>query len=128
MKRFLAMLLTLALVLSMMPATAMHVHAEEQEEVLETIPETEPAASEAVESMYEETSVPTEGMESVTECTDETVAPTEETEPVEETIPTEVTVSDEATNVVASGTCGENLTWTYSGGTLTVSGSGAMDD
>jgi len=26
------------------------------------------------------------------------------------------------------GTCGQNITWSYSGGTLTVSGSGAMDD
>ena len=27
-----------------------------------------------------------------------------------------------------SGTCGDNLTWSYSGGTLTISGTGAMDD
>ena len=31
-----------------------------------------------------------------------------------------------ADDVVASGTCGENLTWTLSGGTLTISGSGEM--
>ena len=31
-----------------------------------------------------------------------------------------------ADDVVASGTCGENLTWTLSGGTFTISGSGEM--
>lgn len=31
-------------------------------------------------------------------------------------------------NAAASGSCGSNLTWTLSGGTLTISGSGAMYD
>ena len=31
-------------------------------------------------------------------------------------------------NATTSGTCGDNLTWTYSSGTLTISGAGSMDD
>lgn len=39
------------------------------------------------------------------------------------------TVSTAATDAPASGTCGENLTWTLDGaGTLTISGTGAMEE
>lgn len=46
---------------------------------------------------------------------------------------TETTETTEATEAVTeapkpSDSCGENLTWSFSGGTLTVTGSGAMDD
>lgn len=48
---------------------------------------------------------------------------TEVTAPPEGTVPPEIT---EPAQVAYSGTCGENLTWSFSGGTLTISGSGAM--
>lgn len=51
---------------------------------------------------------------------------TEATAPAETTEPTETT---EATEAVASGTCGENLTWTLDEtGLLTVSGTGEMTE
>ncbi len=62
---------------------------------------------------------------------EETTAPTEETVPAESqgdaagTEPGPVTYG----TIVASGTCGENLTWTLDdAGVLTISGSGAMAD
>ena len=55
--------------------------------------------------------------------------PTEPTEPTEPTDPTEPTEPTEPSEVVASGTCGKNLTWTLDGnGTLTISGTGPMDN
>jgi len=46
----------------------------------------------------------------------------------EETEETEDVVLDNAITADTSGTCGENLTWVLEGSTLTISGSGAMDD
>ena len=87
----------------------------------------------------EETTAPTEAVvetEAPTEApAEETTAPTEATEEAEEA--TEETVEDIALfaddgDVIASGVCGENgdnLTWVLTGdGTLTISGSGEMED
>lgn len=46
----------------------------------------------------------------------------------EETEETEDIVLDNEITADTSGTCGENLTWVLEGNTLTISGSGAMDD
>ena len=46
----------------------------------------------------------------------------------EETEETREVVLDSKITAEKSGTCGENLTWTLEGNTLTVSGSGEMDD
>lgn len=80
-----------------------------------------------------ETKAPTEApAEETTAPTEETSAPTEETE--EATEATEETVEDIALfadngDVIASGGCGENLTWVLTGdGTLTISGSGEMEN
>ena len=55
--------------------------------------------------------------------------PTEPTEPTEPTDPTEPTEPTEPSEVVASGTCGKNLTWALDkNGDLTISGAGAMYD
>lgn len=51
------------------------------------------------------------------------------TEPTETTEATEATESTQApTEPAVTNSCGENLTWSYEKGVLTVSGSGAMED
>ncbi len=85
MKRRLAILLTMALLLFTLPVSSLATGAEPGQDA--------PAAAEVGET-----------------------APTEETAPAEET-------------PAASGTCGENLTWTLdSAGSLTISGAGDMTD
>ena len=55
--------------------------------------------------------------------------PTDPTEPTEPTDPTEPTEPTEPSEVIASGTCGKNLTWALDkNGDLTISGAGAMND
>ncbi len=106
------------------------------------------APTEAETEPTEETAVPTEATEPIVEepePTEETTAPTEAVpEPTEETItPVEETDSLEeqenwleleqksmlaGSSAIASGTCGDNLTWILdSDGVLTVSGNGALD-
>lgn len=68
-----------------------------------------------------ETADPTETTAAAAEETTETAA--EET-----TVPTEAPTEPTQTPVATSGTCGDGLTWELDGGTLTVSGSGEMDD
>ena len=50
--------------------------------------------------------------------------------PVEEPVPAAVEPADEPAPAAAaaSGTCGENVTWAYADGTLTISGTGPMKD
>ena len=112
-----------------------------QEETAETVATeeaqgaTEEAAEEPTEEVPEETEgeteEATEGTEAATEETTEesTEALPEETEE-EETEPEETVEEAEEleAGTVASGTCGENLTWVLDdGGTLTVEGSGEME-
>ena len=105
MKRILCLLLTLVLLVGMMPVPALASEdiTEGEEETLLVEPAEEPAE--------EPTEVPTE-------------------EPIEE-LPVEILEPVEAVAETVNAddsTCGENLTWSVSGGTLTISGTGAMAD
>ena len=126
-KRLISFILCLVMVLSILPAhaLAMDDEVEEATSVLETEPvlettaaaEETTASTEAVMEPDEEITVPTEA---VTEPQEETAAPTEaELEKVY--IPSDVAMA-------SNGSCGDNATWSYSNGTLTISGSGAMKD
>jgi len=151
MKRLFALLLALSLVLSMVPVTSLADETEPPEATTEQLLETEaPAQPEVPETEVPATEVPV-----TTPPTEGTVPPTE-TEPAETTtatvpVVTETTpeteapetteVTEETTEATEetlslldedglSGTCGDNLTWTYdeSTETLTISGTGAMWD
>ena len=131
-KRILACLLVLITLVSYLPPRAAAEETQPQEETTE-VSATQPSEPETV---------PTEP----TSATEETTAPTQpETAPTEETSSPDETSSDETLpeetlvdtyalpendGAVASGKCGENLTWSIDvdGGTLTISGTGAMWD
>ena len=128
MKKLFALLMALTMTFQLVtPAWADAVEdgpeetTEAVEEVGETTEETE-ATEEVTEEVTEETA------EEVTEETTET-EPTEETE---EALPEAGVVEDVAAleaGVVASGTCGENLSWILTeDGVLRISGNGAMPD
>lgn len=144
-QRVISLLLALVLTLGTVPPMA--VRAEETEPtqaVTEAVAETTVPTETATEPVEETTA----STEAVTKAVEETTAPTEvATEPVEETtVPTEAvteptapaeqetagaqTMADAvAASTVASGTVGENLTWTLDDtGTFTVSGTGPMED
>lgn len=123
-KRILACLMVLLTLVSYLPPRASAEETQPQEETTE-VSATQPSEPETV---------PTEP----TAAAEETTAPTEETSPDEtssdETLPEEALVDTYALpgddDAVASGKCGENLTWSIDveGGTLTISGTGAMWD
>ena len=123
-KRILACLMVLLTLVSYLPPMASAEETQPQEETTE-VSATQPSEPETV---------PTEP----TAAAEETTAPTEETSPDEtssdETLPEEALVDTYALpgddDAVASGKCGENLTWSIDveGGTLTISGTGAMWD
>lgn len=123
-KRILACLMVLLTLVSYLPPRASAEETQPQEKTTE-VSATQPSEPETV---------PTEP----TAAAEETTAPTEETSPDEtssdETLPEEALVDTYALpgddDAVASGKCGENLTWSIDveGGTLTISGTGAMRD
>ena len=126
MKKLLALLMAVAVTFQLVtPVFADTEGTEETTAPTEAVVETEAPT----EAPAEETTVPTEETAAPTE---ETSAPTEATEETEEA--TEETVEDIALfadngDVIASGGCGENLTWVLTGdGTLTISGSGEMEN
>ena len=132
-KKVLSLVLTLALLLGNFPAT---VYAAEEEtpatDSTVAVEETT-VLTVALTEAVEETTAPTMA---VTEDAEETSVPTTvSTEPEETTVPTEPapteipgeTVTDEAA-MASYGTCGEDLTWSISGSTLTISGTGDMAD
>ena len=119
-RRIISLLLSFVLVLGMVPVTAA---AEE------TVPEA------AVIETTENYMIPEEidGQESTTVPQEETKAGNETTAPEEESIPEETIVDEavfldaDAVDIVAGGTCGENLTWTLDEqGHLLISGTGEM--
>lgn len=137
-KRLLSGLLALALVVGMLPPVA--VWAEEGEttpvtQATEAIETTEVTVAEETTEATE-TTEPSETEETTEDTETEETEPTEtvETEPdeteAEETLPEEIREEIELyseTGIVASGTCGENMTWTLDEeGTLTISGRGDM--
>ena len=102
-QRWISGVVALCLVISIVPVSA---RAEETAE--------EAFTTETVQA----TTMATEGITVPTEVPDETTVP-------EEATVAETYASQEAANS-ASGTCGENATWTYADGVLTISGSGWM--
>lgn len=138
-KRLLSGLLALVLVVGMLPTAAWaqaDVTEPEQPELTETLPSTQPEESQkaplpsTLPQPSEEESLPTEAVTAPT--TEETVADVLPTETVAvETLSAEETQAavalSEEDGLVASGDCGENLTWTLDQeGLLTISGSGDM--
>ena len=133
-KRMLSMLLVLAMLVSVLPTGAA---AEGVEPKVETVAETEEVTGETTEKVAEEVTEETVEEETEAEVTEETTGETDpeeetqgETELAEETEEIENGQETfEADGVVASGTCGKNLTWTLTeDGVLSVSGSGKMAD
>ena len=123
-KRILACLMVLLTLASYLPPRVSAEETQPQEKTTE-VSATQPTDPETV---------PTEP----TAAAEETTAPTEETSPDEtssdETLPEETLVDTyalpEDDGAVASGECGDDLTWSIDveGGTLTISGTGAMRD
>ena len=131
---FMALTMTFQLV---MPAWADIVEEgpEESTEAVEVVQETTEATEET--EVPEETEAETKETEATEEETEpeETTEETAEAEPTEETeeaLPEAGVVEDVAAleaGVVASGTCGKNLTWVLDeDGVLTISGEGEMED
>ena len=129
MKRCVALLLVLLQLITMIPVAAF---ADENVIAEETVISETMAETIALEETMEETAVPEE---SLAEAVPETTVSV--TEP-EETVPAESTETEEliqetvmepavADAVMASGSCGPNLTWTLSDGVLTITGTGAME-
>lgn len=120
--RILSTFFVFALCFGMLPLSAMA----EEESVLLEASELLSLVEDAVEEteMLEEIAEPEETDASEVEAPEETEGPVA-TETSEET-EAPVLNSDE---IVDSGTCGDNLTWTLSNdGVLTISGTGAMED
>ena len=134
MKKLFALLMALTMTVQLVtPAWADAV--EESTEAVEVVQETTEATEET--EVPEETEAETKETEATEEVTEpeETTEETAEAEPTEETeeaLPEAGVVEDVAAleaGVVASGTCGENLSWILTeDGVLRISGYGAMPD
>ena len=122
MKKWLAMLLSIVLAVQLVvPAWAADGGAEQPETVSGGYTETDPAETPTPEPTEEPAAEPTS--EPTSEPTPEPTA-----EPVEEPAAEDEIALLEAT-VVASGKCGDNLTWElYENGTLAIKGTGTMYD
>ena len=120
MKRFLALVLAMSLTLSLVPVTTLAEETAPEETVSYDVPTEAPETEAPTTEPSVETTVPT---------TEETQPP-ETTEEASSTDPTLAPLSEEE-GVLASGTFGADgavLTWVLTeDGTLTISGSGAMN-
>ena len=124
-KRILACLMVLLTLVSYLPPMASAEETQPQEETTE-VSATQPSEPATVPTE------PTAAAEETTAPTQPETAPTEETS-FDETLPEEALVDTYALpedgGTVASGQCGDNLTWSVDAeGTLTISGTGAMWD
>ena len=136
MKKLFALLMALTMTVQLVTpawADAVEEGPEESTETVEVVQETTDATEET--EVPEETEAETKETEATEEVTEpeETTEETAEAEPTEETeeaLPEAGVVEDVAAleaGVVASGTCGENLTWVLDNkGTMTISGNGPM--
>ena len=136
MKKLFALLMALTMTVQLVTpawADAVEEGPEETTETVEVVEETTEATEET--EVPEETEAETEETEAADEVTEpeETTEETAEAEPTEETeevLPEDEVVEDVAAleaGVVASGTCGENLTWVLGDdGVLTIKGTGEM--
>ena len=131
-KRFICLLLSAILLLGVLPVSPSAIAWAEElpaaEEVVtpsvKDLPETTPAeTSPAEETPKNDAAIPPEDKTSADEL------PTEDTS--ENDTLTEITAEDEAEPLLYtadSGKCGDNVRWSISGTTLTISGTGAMWD
>lgn len=127
MKKLFALLLALTMTFQLAQPVWAETVATEPTQTTQTPEETEETVPESTEPETTEPEVPaqTEAPETTAPETTEAPAPEQEepqpaAEPSAEDVP--------APQSSDSGTCGESLTWTLAGGTLTISGSGAMTD
>lgn len=127
MKKLFALLLALTMTFQLAQPVWAETVATEPTQTTQTPEETEETVPESTEPETTEPAVPaqTEAPETTAPETTEAPAPEQEepqpdAEPSAEDVP--VPQSD------STGVCGESLTWTLAGGTLTISGSGAMTD
>ena len=124
-KRILACLMVLLTLVFYLPPRASAEETQPQEETTE-VSATQPSEPATVPTE------PTAAAEETTAPTQPETAPTEETS-FDETLPEEALVDTYALpedgDTVASGQCGDNLTWSVDAeGTLTISGTGAIPD
>ena len=125
-KRILACLMVLLTLVSYLPPMASAEETQPQEET------TEVSATQPSEPATVPTTEPTAATEETTAPTQPETTPAEETS-ADETLPEETLVDTYALpgddGAVASGQCGENLTWSVDAeNVLTISGTGAMWD
>ena len=136
MKKLFALLMALTMTVQLVTpawADAVEEGPEETTEAVEMVQETTEATEET--EVPEETEAETKETEATEEVTEEVTEETTEAEPTEETeevLPEDEVIEDVAAleaGVVASGTCGENLSWILTeDGVLRISGNGAMSD
>ena len=127
MKKLFALLLALTMTFQLAQPVWAETVATEPTQTTQTPEKTEETVPESTEPETTEPAVPaqTEAPETTAPETTEAPAPEqEETQPAAEPSAEDVPAPQSSD----SGTCGENLTWTLAGGTLTISGSGAMTD
>lgn len=129
MKKLFALLMALTMTVQLVTqawADAVEEGPEESTEAVEEVQET----TEATEETEPEATEETEATETTEEVMEE--FPEEPTEETEEVLPEDEVVEDVAAleaGVVASGSCGENLTWVLDeDGTLMISGEGEMQN
>lgn len=144
-KRTISLMLTLAMMLSILPPAAVRAEEIEETAAVETIAAETAAPTEALAlpettvsaeaAELTEATVPTEAAELI-----ETTAPAEETQEPETTEAPEETAAPENTEAAEvpeetgeetaeiGGVCGDDLTWSLEEGILTVSGTGDMAD
>lgn len=127
MKKLFALLLALTMTFQLAQPVWAETVATEPTQTTQTPEETEETVPESTEPETTEPAVPaqTEATETTApETTEASVPESEEPQPDAEPSAEDVPVPQSD----STGTCGESLTWTLAGGTLTISGSGAMTD
>lgn len=127
MKKLFALLLALTMTFQLAQPVWAETVATEPTQTTQTPEETEETVPESTEPETTEPAVPaqTEAPETtVPETTEASVPESGEPQPDAESSAEDVPVPQSD----STGVCGESLTWTLAGGTLTISGSGAMTD
>lgn len=127
MKKLFALLLALTMTFQLAQPVWAETMATEPTQTTQTPEETEETVPESTEPETTEPAVPaqTEATETTAPETTEASVP-ESGEPQPDAEPSAEDVP--APQSDSTGVCGESLTWTLAGGTLTISGSGAMTD
>ena len=127
MKKLFALLLALTMTFQLAQPVWAETVATEPTQTTQTPEKTEETVPESTEPETTEPAVPaqTEAPEiTAPETTEASVPESEEPQPDAEPSAEDVPVPQSD----STGVCGESLTWTLAGGTLTISGSGAMTD